>query len=192
MTAQHDLPPLPGTGVDFTIDDKYRGSNSVQDRIIDSLHQDGWTLHRLFTNPNAVLPLPPVKFPAGRVYMFSDGMAVVVERATGRIVASLPIRAALRTLDELTPDVLEADTWASACWTRIADGGVDTQRRHHKQAFHDANGSLYIVRRMPNGTADVIKDGTILHEGVRNADEADELDLEPVIAEMVQYVVDHA
>jgi len=194
MPSQHEralLPPLPGGTQDFPEDEMFVGTSPAQDRALVNLHKDGWSLTRLFSSPNAVLPLPTPQFPAGRVYLFSDNVALVVDQATSRIIASLPARAAMRTLDDSTPEVLEEDGWASEYWERTEDTAIDVQKRWYKQSFHAVDGSRYTIRRNPEGTADIVKDGAILHAGVRSGDEADELDLEPAIAELVDYILEN-
>jgi hypothetical protein len=190
MTAQYELPPLPGGGTDFSVDIPYMGTSPTQDRAIEALHKSNRTLHSAFTAPDAVLPLPPVRFPEGRVYLFAGDVALVVEKVNGRVVASLPTRAALRTLDEHTPEVIEEDDWAAEQWRLMEGTSVETQRRWHKQSFHDVDGARWTIRRTSNGKADVIKDGVLVCT-VDNGDEADDQGLETTIAELVDYVVEH-
>lgn len=188
MSTQYELPPLPGGGVDFSVDEKFKGTSISQDRALEALHKDGWTLHRIFTEPHAVLPLPTAKFPEGRVYLFGDSVTVVVQKDNGRVIASLPTRAALRTLDELTPDVLEDNEWAAEQWASTEDSAMDTQRRWHKQSMYLKDGSRWTVRRTNDGSADITKDGALAYT-VANGDEADDLNLEPAIVELVDYVI---
>jgi hypothetical protein len=186
--------PLPAGVQDFPEDDVYRGVSSAQDRALLNIHKDGWSLQQLFSIPNAVLPLPEPKFPPGRKYLFSDNVAVVVDQNSGRIVASLPARAALRTLDDLTPEVLEESEWATEYWERTADTAIDTQQRHHKQTFHHRDGSRWTVRRTATGGADIIKDGALVTT-VADIDEAESLEEDPnmelAIIELTAYVIEH-
>jgi hypothetical protein len=187
------IPPIPVIGDDFSEDEKFRGVTVVMDKAIEALHRDGWSMDRLYRTPNAVLPLPPGKFPPGRTYMFSDGVAVVVNAGNGSVITSLPATAALKTLEQNTPEVLAADEWASRRWAEFLVGSsmedADLTPRWWKQSWFDRAGSIITVRRNPDGGAKVFKDG-VLTASVADDDEADELGLDPITVEMVAYVVE--
>lgn len=186
------LPPLPAATVDFSTDDAYRGVTPTQDKVLDALHRDGWTLQRLYTSPSAALPLPTGKFPPGRAYLFSDTVAVVVNRANGSIITSLPAIAALKTLNQYTPDVLVNDEWASERWAGFLESADedDTELvpRWWKQSWFDRKGSIWTVRRSREGGARIYRDGEFQHE-VADDDEAEDLDLHPITVELVAYVI---
>jgi hypothetical protein len=195
VRAVAGLPPLPAVGVDFSVDEPFLGITGSQDRVIEALHRDGWTLVRLFTEPRAMLPLPAGKFPPGRVYLFADGVAVVVVKDSGSVVTSLPAVAALKTLLQYTPDVLAGDRWASARWAEYAEalGGpgveamqIDSSPRWLRQQWYDRSGSAWTVRHVHDG-AKVLKDNELVHL-VADADAAEELGLHPVLVELVAYV----
>lgn len=195
VRAVAGLPPLPAVGVDFSVDEPFLGITGSQDRVIEALHRDGWTLVRLFTEPRAMLPLPAGKFPPGRVYLFADGVAVVVVKDSGSVVTSLPAVAALKTLLQYTPDVLAGDPWASARWAEYAEalGGpgveamqIDSSPRWLRQQWYDRSGSAWTVRHVHDG-AKVLKDNELVHL-VADADAAEELGLHPVLVELVAYV----
>lgn len=195
MTAQtgRPIPPIPVITDDFSDDEKFRGVTVVMDKAIEALHRDGWSMERLYRSPNAVLPLPPGKFPAGRVYMFSDGVAVVVNANSGSVITSLPATAALKTLEQNTPKVLAGDEWALRRWTEFLQGSsmedADLTPRWWKQSWFDRAGSIITVRRNPEGGAKVFRDG-VLTASVADDDEADELGLDPITVEMVAYVIE--
>lgn len=88
------LPPLPSENPGFPEDEPFRGITKHMDLALEHLHAEGWSLRRLYASPNAVIPLPTPRFPAGRVYLFSDHAAIVVDRSTGRIATTLPVAAA--------------------------------------------------------------------------------------------------
>lgn len=177
--------------MNFAVDDRFKGVTAQQDKVVDALHKDGHTLYQAFTAPDAVLPLPSGRYPKGRVYLFVGDIAVVVKQDNGSVIASLPVKAALETLAEYTPDVIEANSWASARWEELQnDGGDDGPgafRKHHQQSFYDASGARWTVKRTVDGAAGVSRDGAPLHV-LRSGDEAEDLGLDPVIAELVEFV----
>jgi hypothetical protein len=148
-------------------------------------------LVRLFTEPNAVLPLPAGKFPPGRVYLFTENVAVVVVRDSGSVIASLPATAALKTLNQYTPDVLDSDPWAVQRWAEFLDGAGDGEAelapRWHRQSWFDRDGRVWLVKRIIDG-ARIYRDGVLVHQ-VSDDVEAEELGFHPVTVELVAYVI---
>lgn len=183
--------PLPSTD-GFAEDAKFRGITAAMDRVLDSLHRDGWSLQKLYEQPLAVLPLPPGKFPPGRVYMCTENVAVVVNRQTGSVVTSLPTTAALKTLNQFTPDVLEDDKWAVGRWeeflTEADEDDIDLSPRWYKQSWFDKKGSVWTVRRVHDGVK-IYCDGDVVHI-VQDDVEAEELNLHPITVEMVAFVLE--
>lgn len=190
--AQPTVVPMPTAPEEGFEDDlKYRGMTLTMDKVLDALHRDGWSMARLYRAPLAVLPLPEGKFPPGRVYLFSENVAVVVNEKTGSVITSLPAHAALKTLNLHSPDVLAGDRWASRRWaeflsTASADD-VELTPRHHKQSWFDRSGATWTVKRVRDG-ARVYRDGVLLHT-VADGDAAEDLDLHPVLVELVDFVV---
>ena len=182
------MPPTAG----FAEDQKFRGITAAMDKVLDSLHRDGWSLQRLYEQPLATLPLPAGKFPPGRVYMMTENVAVVVNRTTGSVVTSLPVTAALKTLNQFTPEVLDEDPWAAARWSEFlgeaSPDDIDISPRWTKQSFFDRNGSIWTVRRVHDG-AKIAVNGETAHL-VRDDVEAEDLGLHPVLVELVAYVLE--
>ena len=183
--------PMPAT-MGFAEDQKFRGITAAMDRVLDSLHRDGWSLQKLYEQPLAVLPLPEGKFPPGRVYMMTDSVAVVVNKQTGLVITSLPVTAALKTLNQFTPKVLEGDEWAMSKWeeflTAADEDDIDLSPRWYKQSWFDKTGAIWTVRRVHDGVK-IYKDGDQVHL-VQDDVEAEDLGLHPITVEMVAYVLE--
>jgi hypothetical protein len=186
------LPPVPTVPVGLADDEKYRGITPAMDKAIEALHQDGWSVKRLFTEPNAVIPLPP-KFPSGRVYLFADNVAVVANESNGGVIAVLPINAALHTLFKFDPESLLLDEWAAARWEKARDASpdrpidVDPNPRWWRQSWFDRDGSMITVTRTEDGAADIHRDRRFVQR-VADDDEAENLGLHPVTVELVALV----
>lgn len=182
------LPPMPAIPEGLAEDERYRGITPAMDKAIDALHQDGWSIARLFTRPNAALPLPP-KFPPGRSYLFADTVAVVVHNSNGGVVSSLPAVAALQTLHQYTPDLLADDDWAAARWEQLGSSGpiIDPHPRWWKQSWFDKDGSIVQVRRTDSGGAVIYRDRRLVRE-VKDDNEAEDLGFHPITVEMVAHV----
>ncbi len=188
MTEQtnHDndnigLPCLPDAEA-MACDGKFRGITPAMDKAIDKLHEDGWSLVQLYEQPNAVLPVPAGRFPAGRVYLFSDSTAVVVKLASGTVLASIPMAAALQTLHSVTPDVLAGNTWAAARWEAVQQESGLAQA-WIEERWLDRDGNAWIVRKVDDGHL-VTRNGVPVHT-VADDLEAEGLELHPVLVEMV-------
>lgn len=183
------LPPLPVAGR-FEEDRKYRGTTAAMDKVLDAVHRDGWSLEQLFREPLAVLPLPEGKFPPGRVYLFTENVAVVVESATGVVVASLPVRVALDTLHRYSPQVLAGDGWASQRWAETAaagGGNGGAVPRWWKQTWIDGDGSVWVLRRSGGPGVRVFRDGTLVGSPA-DGDAAEGAGFHPVVVELVDFL----
>lgn len=175
------LPALPDAEA-MAADRKYRGITDAMDKALDKLHEHGWSLVRLFEEPRAVLPVPADRFPAGRIYVFSDDVALVVKQANGSVMASMPVAAALKTLHAMTPEVLAANAWAAARWEAIQQS-PDFVPAWHEQRWLDRFGSAWTVRLIDEGAL-VSRNGVPMHV-VADDVAAEALDLHPVLVEIV-------
>lgn len=182
------LPALPNAEV-LAVDAKFRGITEAMDKAIDKLHKHGKSMAEAFEQPCAVLPVPTGRFPAGRVYLFTNDIALVVAQSNSAVVASMPTAVALRTLHGSTPDVLARNPWAAAKWLAVQQA-ADYVPQWHEQCWHDRFGNTWTVRLVAGGAL-VVRNGVHL-QVVADDEQAEALDLHPVLVEIVADLTDPA
>lgn len=102
-----------GWGAEIGIEQVLEVADPATKQAMAALHQSGWSLLRLFEDPLAMFPVAPRRSGPGRVFLFSDRVALVVVQRSGKVEVVLRTEDALACLRADSPELLEAHPWAA-------------------------------------------------------------------------------